>query len=175
MPKKDEIYWKILNSALILELRHGHQKWTMTRLARASGVSRTLIYYYFGRSKLDILGEAVSLFGVELAGATAERRELWKQGRLAETFLATRRLVERSPALVPFYFLNRAQDSALGRAIRKQEEAFRSKLAAFFPSLSATRRDAAFALFFGIPFCGELSEKAVREALELLSAGLGKS
>ena len=52
---KDETYWKILDAVIALEIRRGHQKWTISELSRLSGITRTLIYYYFGKSKLEIL------------------------------------------------------------------------------------------------------------------------
>ncbi|HEX4924574.1 MAG TPA: TetR/AcrR family transcriptional regulator [Bdellovibrionales bacterium] len=168
--QKDDIYWRILNSAVALDMRHGHQKWTMTQLSKQSKVSRTLIYYYFGKSKLGILNEAVTLFGAEFAGETAERLALWKEGRMAETFLKSRELLKMVPALVPFYFINRSQPSELGEAIRKKEKAFRQKLAAFFPGRGASEIEALFGIFWGLVFAPDLSEAGIRRCVELLTA-----
>jgi AcrR family transcriptional regulator len=175
VPKKDEIYWKILDSAVALDVRQGHQKWTMTQLSRSSGVSRTLIYYYFGRSKLGILDEAISIFGNVLTGLTAEHSALWDAGRIAESFIDTRKtLIERSPSVIPFYFLNRTKENEVGQAIRKKEKAYREKLSTRFPGLTAAQRDGVYALLFGIPFCGPVSEEAIRSAFGLLLSALPK-
>jgi AcrR family transcriptional regulator len=172
---KDETYWKILNAAVILDIRHGHQRWTMTQLARSSGVSRTLVYYYFGKSKQDILNEAVALFGSELSGMAPWRLTLWEQGRLAETFHETRRIYGRVPALLPFFLLHRGLDTEIGRAIRRHEGAFRSKIARFFPDRPAADREVAFALFFGVSFAPEVSDEGVSRAIAWFMAGAGKS
>lgn len=173
--QKDDIYWRILNSAVALDMRQGHQKWTMTQLSKSSRVSRTLIYYYFGKSKLGILNEAVSLFGAEFAGETAERLALWKEGRMTETFLKSRELLKMVPALTPFYLMNRAQATELGEAIRKKESAFRKKLAAFFPERSPADVEALFAVFWGLVFAPDLSDSAVRRCVDLLSVSAANS
>ena len=71
--KKDEAFWKILNAAIELDYKKGHLKWTMTELSRRSGVTRSLIYYYFGRQKAAILKEAVKIVGEEFVGLNERR------------------------------------------------------------------------------------------------------
>jgi AcrR family transcriptional regulator len=166
--QKDENYWRILNSAVSLDIRHGHLKWTMTQLSRVSHVSRTLIYYYFGKSKQTILTEAISLFGAEFAGETPERINKWKGGELAETFLASRELLLRAPALIPFYFLNRSLKNEIGESIRSKEKAFRKKISQFFPDLTLGQREFLFAFFWGLVFAPELENDGIQEAVAIL-------
>ena len=166
--KKDEKYWAILNAAISLDIRVGHQKWAMTQLSRQSRVSRTLIYYYLGKSKLGILLEAVNLFGSEFAGVTPERTAMWKEGRIGESIVMSRELLVRIPWLIPFYSLNRDQDNELGKAIKAKEELFKKKLKSFFPHLSRNQIDGLFAGFWGLVFAPGLNAQSVHSLVETL-------
>ena len=99
-PTKDETYWKILNAAVALDIQKGHQKWTITQLSKKSGISRALIYYYFGSSKVDLLKEAISTIGYEMAGISQDRLELWSHGKIAESFMVTHKILKENPALL---------------------------------------------------------------------------
>jgi len=44
---KDDTFWKVLNTAIILDFNRGHLRWSMSELSRSSGITRSLIYYYF--------------------------------------------------------------------------------------------------------------------------------
>ena len=95
--EKDESYWIILSSAMDLDVKKGHLKWTMSDLSRKSKITRSLIYYYFGREKAEILEEAVKLIGHELAGLNEERLEMWKRGEFLDSLLAAREIIEKAP------------------------------------------------------------------------------
>jgi AcrR family transcriptional regulator len=166
--QKDQIYWKILNAAVALDIRKGHLKWSMSELSRAARVTRPLIYYYFGKSKLGILQEAVALFGAEFSGATPKRQEDWRQGRIAETLLDSRRILKASPELLPFYLLNRARGNALSRELKAREKVFRGKISEYFPHLPEAEADAACAAVWGLVFTPELPEAAMHAAVRLL-------
>ena len=62
MPNKDETYLKILQTVLRLEFQKGHLKWSISEISRISGVTRSLIYYYFGQKKEEIMEEAALFF-----------------------------------------------------------------------------------------------------------------
>ncbi|MCB0357357.1 MAG: helix-turn-helix transcriptional regulator, partial [Bdellovibrionales bacterium] len=100
--KVDENYWKILNAALELDVKKGHLKWTVSDLSRKSGITRSLIYYYFGRSKSSILNEAIKLIGHEVAGLTPEREEMWNLGDFIASMKQARRTIENAPYLSLF-------------------------------------------------------------------------
>ncbi|MEA9356035.1 TetR/AcrR family transcriptional regulator [Bacteriovorax sp. PP10] len=169
---KNEIYWKILNAAIALDIKKGHLKWSITNIATISKVSRTLIYYYFGKSKENILLEAIKLFGQELSGNTATRTTAWAAGDLASTFCASRALLARAPDIRVFYFLRRNEQTILGSAILDFEESFKQKISSFFPGLSHTEVDALFALFLGIVWAPELSDDAVMKSVSLILSGV---
>ena len=44
---------------LLHELIKGHLKWSLSDISKHSGVTRSLIYYYMGKEKEQILEEAI--------------------------------------------------------------------------------------------------------------------
>ena len=172
---KAEIYTKVLNAAIGLDFKYGHLHWTMTRLAKTTGISRTLIYYYFGRSKLDILTEAVHLLGRELAGFSQEKVKLWEENKIAESHLSSRKLLGEIPTLIPFYYMHRQRPTKLGKLIQKIEIDFQEKLNRFFPAKPQTTIEAIQGLFFGLSFAPNLSDEAVRKGIDIVLKGLQKN
>ena len=164
--EKDETYWKILNAALQLDFKKGHQKWTMSDLSRMTGVTRSLLYYYFGKSRLDILNEAIRLVGEELFGLTEKKKELWQNGDIAEAVLATRFVIESSPHLAAFYFVHRTRQTDFGEALRSLEIQYLKKLKQFFPTLPEDDLKGLFGLFFGLVFTPNLNESSIRQAVK---------
>lgn len=166
--EKDELYWAVLNSAVTLDMRHGHLKWKVSDLARVSRVSRPLIYYYFGKSKEAILSEAVRLFGDDLSGSSPKHQALWREGQFKEALERNRELLTKIPAIVPFYYLNRGAKSEMGEAIRTRESAFFKKIETFFPQLTKSDAQGVFALFFGLLFVPNMPEADALRGIELL-------
>jgi AcrR family transcriptional regulator len=169
---KNEIYWKILNAAIALDIKKGHLKWSITDIASISKISRTLIYYYFGKSKENILLEAIQLFGQELSGNTNSRTEAWLAGDLASTFCSSRKILLQVPGIRVFYFLRRNEPTVLGEAILNFEKNFKQKIATFFPLLSTEDVDGLFALFLGIVWSPELSDEAVHRSVGMIISGI---
>jgi hypothetical protein len=174
MQGKDASYWRILNAAILLDLRLGHQKWSLAQLARSGKVARSLIYYYFGRSKFDILVHAVKLIGYEVSGQSDLSHKLWQQGQIAESLIATRVLLAQSPALGTFYFVNRDKENEIGSLIRKHEEAFGRKISKYFPKLTPTEIKGLHALINGVVFTSWLKDDEVRDATKIILKGLNK-
>lgn len=79
--EKDKKFWTILETAIDLDFKKGHLRWTLSELSRAWGMSRPLIYYYFGQSKSKLLEEAVRLVGSEIMGLSEARLKLWESQR----------------------------------------------------------------------------------------------
>ncbi len=96
---------RILDAVVRLEVIKGHLRWKMADLSRLSGVQRTLIYYYFGKSKEAILNEAMKTIGDEFFGLSQERLEMWKQGRIKESILKSRESFKQAPHVPLFSFI----------------------------------------------------------------------
>ena len=154
---KDEIYWTVLNCALELEFKKGHLKWTMTELSRKSKITRSLIYYYFGREKMDILQAAIAVIGEEFVGVTEKRIELWRNGDFEAGLTEARRIYEKMPHLCAFYLTYRNRPNVIGEALTKIDQAFKRKLAIIAPNATEAQINTLFAVYFGIgwsPYVG---------------------
>lgn len=167
---RDQTFWKVLNAALDLDFRKGHLKWTMSELSRKSAITRSLIYYHFGRSKLAILQEAVRVIGEELIGVDPERIQQWKAGNWKSSVIHSRELLEQSPSLANFYLLHRSRPTEIGEGIRKLEADYMRKLRVIFPQLDEAGHQALFAFFFGVTFAPNIAEPAIDYALRTLKS-----
>lgn len=165
---RDQTFWKVLNAALDLDFRKGHLKWTMSELSRKSSITRSLIYYHFGRSKSAILQEAVRVIGEELIGVEAERMETWKSGDWARAVTRSRHMMDESPSLLNFYLLHRSRPTEVGESIRALEGDYIKKLQVLFPHLSKPAHHALFAFFWGVTFAPDVDNEALEIALEAL-------
>jgi len=164
---KDEVFWKILNTAILLDFRKGHQQWTLSELSRSSGITRSLIYYYFGKSRAEILEEAVKVLGEEFFGLTPEKLTLWAKGKISDSVLLTRKAMESSPPLGAFYFVHRTRSTTIGASIRRLENQYFKKISQFFPDLSDDQVKAIFGLLFGLVFAPDLSDEAIHQAVRI--------
>jgi AcrR family transcriptional regulator len=162
---KDETFWSVLNSAIELDFKRGHLRWTMSELSRMSKITRSLIYYYFGKSKEAILLEAVKLIGEEFFGLTAGRVELWKEGKIADSVLQTRHLLEKCPHMGTFYMVHRDEETEIGESLRQLEHEYKQKLKRFFARAPDPSLEALFGLFLGLVLTPRLSDEAVRTAV----------
>lgn len=168
--RKDETFWAVLNAAIQLEFVRGHQRWSMSELSRTSKVTRSLIYYYFGKSKGGILLEAVKIIGEEFFGLTASRLELWKNGEIADSVIQSRRLLEKSPHMGSFYMVHREAETEIGEALRTLEKEYKQKLKKFFGGVQDSYRDALFGLLMGLVLTPRLSDDAVKSAVRVVAS-----
>jgi len=164
---KDAIFFKVFMAAMSLDFRKGHQRWTISELSRASGITRSLIYYYFGNSKTDILVESVKTIGEEFFGLTPERLKLWDVGTIADSIDISRRFIEANPDLAAFYLLHRTKDSPIGKAFRDLEIRHQQKLLKYFPESSEAAVKLRAALLFGLVFASNINSDAVEQAIRL--------
>lgn len=162
---KDETFWSVLNCAIELDFRRGHQRWTMSELSRTSKVTRSLIYYYFGKSKEAILLEAVKLVGEEFFGLNESRVELWQKGQIVESVLLSRALLEKSPYMSAFYMVHRDKETEIGASLRQLEGEYQAKLKRFFTGASEPALEAIYGLFVGLVITPRISNEGVKTAV----------
>jgi AcrR family transcriptional regulator len=165
-PNKDANFWKVLNAAMELDFRRGHLKWTVSELSRKSGITRSLIYYHFGRSKVTILEEAVRVIGEELIGLGEERMKQFQSGDWAGSVIRAREIANQSPFLVQFYLLHRNRPTEIGTSILQLEERYNAKLAMAFPERSEHGRRALYAFFFGLIFAPGIDDAAISNGID---------
>ena len=164
--EKDDVYWLVFTTVLNLEFKFGHQRWTISQLSRSSGISRPLIYYYFGKSKPQIVLEAVRILGDVIAGLPDKNIEMWKTGHLVEEVLETRQLLAKAPNMIAFYFSRRNDTNEIGNAIRAIETKFMKKLSDFFPDMPRPQLEGFFAVFIGLTFSLNISDDAVKAIID---------
>lgn len=164
-PSKDETFWKVLNSAIELDYKKGHSKWTISDLARKSGITRSLIYYYFGKEKENIIGEAVKIIGEEMIGMSPERQALWKRGELVESMLQARRIYEKCPALGPFALEHYHKPTEVGKNIRHLEGEFCHKLKDTFPHLDDSQVRSLYSVYWGLSFAPLVDAEVIHHVL----------
>lgn len=169
---KDDSFWKILSAAIELDVKKGHLKWTLSDLSRKSGITRSLIYYYFGRSKVSILREAVNMIGEDLCGLSEERTQLWKEGRLLESMQQARLVYEKAPYIGTFMLEHLQQDNEIGESLRQTQNAFLQKIKTFFPSASSTEIKAVFTIYWGLNFAPDVDDGVIHIVIEMMKKAL---
>ncbi len=165
---KDDTFWKVLNTAIVLDFNRGHLRWTMSELSRSSEITRSLIYYYFGKSKEGILKEAVKLVGEEFFGLNASRLALWEKGNIAKSVMATRELMQKSPQVMAFYMVHRMATTEIGDTLRNLEREYIGKIRNFFPGIDEDGVQAVFGLFLGLVMAPSMSDSAVESAVKVV-------
>ncbi len=171
---QDDRYWAILNHAVHLEVSKGHLRWTMAELARGSKVGRTLIYYYFGKSKGAIIEVALKLITDEVFGLSPERLLLWSSGRGAESVLKSREMLKNAPQLREFYFHWRHIPGEIRNHLLSTEKRYLQKLKNVNPKLSAEQAEALFAVNFGLVMAPSVSKSTIEYVVqELMGNALG--
>lgn len=128
---KEEIYFAVCNAILKLEFSKGHLKWTVSDVARESEITRSLIYYYFGKEKKAVLEVAYKFiishfYNLERVRSTSVRERL--QILLQD--------LKNMPYLVVLFYMAKKDDSDFGKIIREQEKKLLLALKHEFPHLS---------------------------------------
>jgi AcrR family transcriptional regulator len=172
---KDEIFWAIFDSIIKLDITKGHMGWSISDVSRVSGISRPLIYYYFGKSKENIMQTAVDYLGKEYFGLSEDRMELWKQRNIYESVSRSRKLWQKSPYSYSFYVMRRDLQNPVGETIRDLEKKYEEKLRSFYPSASRNMHDAVTAVLFGLAVSPTLTEDGLKNAVQIVEAYLSQA
>lgn len=115
-------------SKVVLEcdVEFGHLKWSIVQISKRSGVSRVLIYRYLGKSKLEILENALrvmfdSLFRIE-DFQEINTSDLELVSNLRKSLKGNLRHIRSSPNISAFTTLHYAEESVIGDLLRKREQ-----------------------------------------------------
>lgn len=167
--QKDKNYWAVLEAVIKLEVSKGHLLWKVTELSRLSGVGRPLIYYYFGKSKKEIVQTALKIIGDEFFGLSEERILLWKEGRVVDSILKTRELIERAPYVSVFFFHWRHKDGEIADYLKSLENRYRQKISQVRPDFSKLEVDVFFTIAFGLSVFPELKPEVIGAILKKIN------
>lgn len=167
--KKDKVYWAVLSATIELDLKKGHLKWTLSEVSRKSKVTRSLIYYYFGRSKINILEEACRVIGDELVGLSEERVRLWQEGQFLQSLAQSREVYDKAPFIPSFIQSHIRSSNVIGDNLRSMETRFLKKIETFFPHLTKPEILAIYSIYWGAVFAPACSNEALEHVVRALS------
>lgn len=132
MQDKDKVYFSVCSAILKLEISKGHLKWSISDIARESAITRSLIYYYFGKEKKVILEEAYRFILELFFTPAAETRTGSVTVRMKKTLFN----LGQMPFLFVLYFLQKNSDSEIGQMLRKAESDLLKYMQNLLPHLS---------------------------------------
>lgn len=165
---EDDKSFHIVNAVLAFENQKGHLKWKVSEVARASKVSKSLVYYYLGSTKEAILDACIRIGAEEFYGLNAERNSMIQGGDLISSIKYTREIFLKNYAFNAFYLKWRLSPAPIGEKLREYDARYQQKLHHLFPHLSDTERLALQALFHGLVVAPVLSDEAMLTALKWL-------
>lgn len=149
MGDKENVMFKICNAVLQLEIEKGHLCWKVSDIAKLADVTRSLIYYYFGKEKDTIFEEAYR-FMINII--LPEKNEA-KSG-IAERTKKAIRLFEKVPYIFIIYFMEKDKDdSPIGKIIRNAESRILERFKESNPHLSDKEILQAFTMQLGAIAC----------------------
>jgi len=163
-----DIYFKILNSAIQLDIEKGHLKWSITELAKTSDMSRSLIYYYFPDGKSEIIKESVVKYGEYIIGVSEERLDMMKNGRFLDSFLTAKNFIDQLPHFGEFYFIHKDSKSEVGKTLEELEVKFFKKIESLFSGLEKDRVVLLKAVVKGLLFEKNISLEFLKKHYEPL-------
>jgi AcrR family transcriptional regulator len=155
---------KIVDLIFRLEAQKGHLKWTVSQIALSAKVSRSLIYYHFGKTKIEILLNCLEMTGNEFYGLSPARRSLSLVDSLELTFL----LYKSNPSYAIFFHKWRNVPSPIQDKYLDFEKRYDKKLRDVFPKASSAQRLAIQAFFHGLVTAPYADRKVIEEAVLLL-------
>lgn len=131
---KEEVFFRICNSVLKKEVEKGHLQWTISDVARDADVTRSLVYYYFGKEKEKVFTEAWKYMVSMFFNFSEEGRTLPINQRMFNILNSMKRM----PYLFILFFLQKANKTEIGGEIAKAEEQLMAVFQAEYPSYSRT-------------------------------------
>ncbi len=169
---KDEVFKSIFEAIIRLDMQKGHLKWKISEVARASKISRTLIYYYFGNSKENMIATAIDFLGEEYFGLSPERLAMWERGEVLESVLKSRELCQGALYVPFFHMARRHLKGKTGDKLRDLEARYHKKLQSYYPEANKDDIEALAAVLFGMAAMPNLSNAGVVSALGIIQRNL---
>jgi len=128
MALASEKFDKLLHTVMHLEVRKGHLRWTVSELSRLTKVTRPLIYYYLGKTKIEIFKATLYILAKDFYGLSDERIAMKaKTGRL-DSILATRKVAMGNADILAFFYANRFGKTWMQPELVDMEKAFIARL-----------------------------------------------
>ena len=147
-----------------LEMRLGHLRWSITMLAKSARVSRSLVYYYFGKTKSEILILALTELVEEFYGLSASRADL----PLVDSLVLTHRMYKQNPKLAAYFHHWRQSQNELAKVFIEVEKKYEGKLRALFVKATPDQIRGLHSIFHGLVTAPYLERSSIEAALNLL-------
>lgn len=128
---KEEVYFAVCNSILKFEVSKGHMKWTLSDISRDSKITRSLIYYYFGKDKKSILEESYKFISSIFFSVDADKT-VGVKARIKQVLQD----LQSMPYLFVLYYLQKNKKTEFGTLIRESEKTFLKSFKRDYPKLS---------------------------------------
>lgn len=141
---------RILSAVIELEMKKGSLRWSLSDLSRKSGVTRSLIYYYFGKDKQNLLVQAVEHYVSLFFGFRLDRAEKIKRGEFADLIRTARKRLAEKPAFLQFYTKHRAESTELSPLFNRAENEYLKNLEMSLPANKRHWARMIWALVFGL-------------------------
>ncbi len=161
---KDQYIERIMEAIIELEITKGHLKWRMSDLSRVSGVTRSLLYYYFGQNKEHLLKQAVQYYTSEFLDFRLERYEKIRRGEIVDLIAISRKRLRKSPYLLQFYAKHRLEKTSVSAVFDQAEKAYFENLRATLPTRWRPFARILWAFVFGLAMQPNLTEEELRTA-----------
>lgn len=113
---KDETFFKICNSVMKMEVAKGHLEWRLSDIAKDADVTRSLIYYYFGKEK-DLILEEAFRYMIDLFYNLDRKNSMNIVDRL--NFVLGN--LKNMPWVFVLFYLQKDADNKIGELIRNAE------------------------------------------------------
>ena len=146
------------------EIKRGHLKWSVLEIAKVAKMSRSLIYYHFGRTKQDILHNSLNELLEEFYGLSPARAK----SSLSESLKLTQQIYHAYPSLAIFFQKWRKTESQIAEMLLECEKKYEAKLKKAFPKADADQVKAIHAIFHGLVTAPYLKSNTIPTALQLL-------
>ncbi len=159
---------RILSSVIELEMRKGSLRWSLSDLARKSGVTRSLIYYYFGKDKKTLLVQAVEYYVSMFFGFRLDRAEKIKKGEFSDLIGTARKRLAEKPTFLQFYVRHRVEKTEISPLFEKAEAEYLHNLEMSLPANKRHWARMIWALVFGLALQPKVSSKDLATAEKIL-------
>lgn len=175
MSKAKEVdFDKILSAIIDLEIKKGSLRWSVSDVARRSGVTRTLIYYYFGKDKKHMLVQSVDYYVTLFFGFRLERAEKIKKGEFADLIWTARKRLAEKPTFLQFYTKHRTEKTELSALFDRAESDYLKNLEESLPKKKKHWARLIWALVFGLALQPKVTMNDLLVAEKILRRAWGQ-
>jgi AcrR family transcriptional regulator len=157
-----------LESVIELEMTKGHLRWKMSDLARKSGVSRPLLYYYLGKDRKSIFKQAVDYYVAVFLDFRLERAEKVRKGQIIELITVARSRLKKNPYFFQFYAKHRFENTEVSPIFHAAEKKYFEHLKASLPPHWHHLTRVMWALVFGLAVQPDITSDDLKAAEKII-------